>query len=79
MGLKSKIYSFLKDGGLGDQKAKGINKNVVKKIKHDKYKDVWFGEKCVRHEMKRKEQIGLTRFLCHALMIKDIYLMMEIK
>ena len=32
-GLKPKTYLFLKNGGLGNKTAKGINKNVVKKIK----------------------------------------------
>ena len=33
VGLKPKTYLFLKNGGLGNKTAKGINKNVVKKIK----------------------------------------------
>ena len=53
VGLKSKIYSFWKDGSFNDRKVKGINKSITKKIKHEEYEDLWFREQCVRHEMKR--------------------------
>lgn len=43
------MYAFLKDGGLDDRKAKRTDKNADKKILHEEYKDVLFGEKCVRH------------------------------
>ena len=39
-GLRSKMYSYIKDDQKGVQKAKGIKKNVVKKeIKHEDYKN----------------------------------------
>lgn len=47
--LKSTLYAFVKSGGLGDRKAKRTDKNADKKILHEEYKDVLFGEKCVRH------------------------------
>ena len=53
MGLKSKIYLFIKYGCVGDQNAKEIIKNFVKKMKHEECKDVLFSEKSVRHEMER--------------------------
>ena len=42
VGLKSKIYSFWKDGSFSDRKVKGINKSITKKIKHEEYEDLWF-------------------------------------
>ena len=44
VGFKSKVDSFVKDVGLGDWKAEGINRNVVTKTKHVQYQDVFFGE-----------------------------------
>ena len=43
----------MKDYSVGDRKVKGINKNFVKKMKREEYKDVLFSKKCVRHGMKR--------------------------
>ena len=50
--LKSNIYFFITDDGVGGQKATEMNKNV-KKMKHEQRKDVLFSEKCARHEMKK--------------------------
>ena len=53
IGLRSKMYSYIKDNEIGDKKAKRIKKNVIKKdIKHENYKDVLFNNKQVYHKMK---------------------------
>ena len=53
VGLRSKMYSYLKDNDEFRKKAKGIKKNVIKKnIKHDNYKDVLFNNKQIYHKMK---------------------------
>ena len=49
VGLKPKIYLYLVDDNSEHKKAKGINKNVVATISHDKYKDVLLNKKCLRH------------------------------
>ena len=52
IGLRSKMYSYLKDTDECGKTAKGTKKNVIKKdIKHD-YKDVLFNNKQVYHKMK---------------------------
>ena len=39
VGLKSKMYSYIKDNEKGGRTAKGIKKNVIKNnIKHEDYK-----------------------------------------
>ena len=43
-GLKSKIYSILVRDFSGYKKAKGVNKNVVAKISHNEYKDVFLNK-----------------------------------
>ena len=35
------------------KKAKGVNKSVVKSIRHKKYVDVLFNKNLMRHKMKR--------------------------
>ena len=52
VGLKPKMYTFLVDNN-EHKKAKGMNKNVVATICHNKYKDVLLNEKCIRHSMNR--------------------------
>ena len=53
IGLRSKMYSYLKDTDECGKTAKGINKNVIKKdVKHENYKDVLFNNKQVYHKMK---------------------------
>ena len=47
VGLKSKMYSFLVDKN-EHKKAKGVNKNVVATISHNKYKDVLLNKKCIQ-------------------------------
>ena len=53
VGLRSKMYSYIKDNGLGDKKAKGIKKNVIKTdVKHGNYVDVLLDDKQMRHKMR---------------------------
>ena len=53
IGLRSKMYSHLKDTEECGKTAKGIKNNAIKKdIKHEKYKDVLFNNKQVYHKMK---------------------------
>ena len=53
VGLRSKMYSYIKDNNNGGKTAKGIKKNVIKNdINHDDYKDVLFNEKQLFHQMK---------------------------
>ena len=53
IGLRSKMYSYLKDTIECVKKAKGIKKNVIKKyIKHENYKEFLFNNKQVYHKMK---------------------------
>ena len=63
VGLRSKMYSYMKDNKQGSRTAKGIKKNVIKqKIQHDNYKDTLFNQKQMRHEMRliksEKHRIG---------------------
>ena len=53
IGLRSKMYSYIKDNGGGDKTAKGVKKNVVRKvIKHDNYRDALLHSKQLNHNMK---------------------------
>ena len=53
IGLRSKMYSFVKDNEETARTAKGIKKQVIKKIlTHDNYKEVLFNNKQMRHTMK---------------------------
>ena len=63
VGLKSKMYSYMKDNEKGSRTAKGIKKNVIKQeIQHGNYKDTLFNKKQMRHMMRLiksvKHQIG---------------------
>ena len=63
IGLRSKMYSYVKDNETGGKTAKGIKKNVIKKdIKHGDYKNVLFNNKQMYHTMKtirsQKHQLG---------------------
>ena len=49
VGLKSKIYSIKKIDGKERKTAKGVNIAT----EFDKFKDVLFNEKIIRHKMKR--------------------------
>ena len=53
IGLRSKMYSYLKDNQKSNRTAKGIKKNVVKKtITHTNYKDTFFNNKQMHNTMK---------------------------
>ena len=63
VGLRSKMYSYMKDNEKGSRTAKGIKKNVIKQqLLHDNYKDTLFNKKQMRHTMRliksEKHQIG---------------------
>ena len=63
VGLRSKMYSYIKDNEQSSRTAKGIKKNVIKKqLGHDKYKNVLFNKKQMCHTMRliksEKHQIG---------------------
>ena len=53
VGLRSKMYSYMKDDQKGGKTAKGIKKNVIKKdIQHENYKETFFNNKQMYHKMK---------------------------
>ncbi|XP_068752898.1 uncharacterized protein [Montipora capricornis] len=53
IGLRSKMYSYMKDNDKGGKTAKGIKKNIIKKnITHENYKNVLFNNKQMHHTMK---------------------------
>ena len=45
------MYSFMVDNNSEHKKAKGMSRNVVKKITHNGYKNVLLNNKCMRHSM----------------------------
>lgn len=53
VGLKSKMYSYIKNNNSGGKTAKGIKKSVIKNdIKHENYKQTLFEKKQLHHKMK---------------------------
>ena len=63
VGLRSKMYSYMKDNDKGGKTAKGIKKNIItKNIKHEDYKEVLFNNKQMHHTMKtirsKRHQLG---------------------
>ena len=53
VGLRSKMYSYMKDNQEGERTAKGIKKNTIKKdITHENYKQTLFENKQMHHKMK---------------------------
>ena len=63
IGLRSKMYSYIKDNNKGEKTAKGIKKNIIKKrITHENYKNVLFNNEQMHHTMKtirsNKHQLG---------------------
>ena len=53
VGLRSKMYSYIKDNQKGGKTAKGIKKNVIKNnIIHDDYKETLFNNKQMYHKIK---------------------------
>ena len=65
VGLRSKMYSYIKDNKKGCKKAKGIKKNVIKKdIQHENYKETLFNNEQMHHKMKtiRSQNHKLSSF-----------------
>ena len=63
VGLRSKMYSYVKDNEQTARTAKGIKKQVIiKDIKHEDYKNVLFNNEQIHHKMKtirsEKHQLG---------------------
>ena len=59
VGLRSKMYSYMKDNDKGGKTAKGIKKNIItKNIKHEDYKQVLFKNKQMHHKMKTISSIN---------------------
>ena len=63
IGLKSKMYSYVKDNQKGGKTAKDIKKNLIKNnIKHEDYKNVLLNNEQLHHKMKtirsQKHQLG---------------------
>ena len=53
VGLRSKMYSYMKDNDKGGKTAKGIKKNIIKKnITHENYKNVLFNNEQMHHTIK---------------------------
>ena len=53
IGLRSKMYSYIKDNQKVGKTAKGIKKNVIKKdVQHENYKETLFNNKQMYHKMK---------------------------
>ena len=47
------MYSLVTIDNEENKKAKGVNKNVVKNIRHREYIDVLFNKKMIKHKIKR--------------------------
>ena len=63
IGLRSKMYSYIKDNNQVGKTAKGIKKNIIKKdITHENYKKVLFNNEQMHHTMKtirsKNHQLG---------------------
>ena len=51
--FKGEIISEFAVDGREVKKAKGVNKHVVKSIRHEEFVDVLFNKKIMRHNLKR--------------------------
>ena len=59
VGLRSKMYSYIKDNQKVGKTAKGIKKNIIKNnIKHEDYKNVLLENKQIHHTMKTIRSIN---------------------
>ena len=77
------MYSLVAIDGREVKKAKKVNKNVVKSIRHEEFVDSLFNTKIMRHKEFKANCIKLelmlfVRFLCLPLMMKDTYQVMEL-
>ena len=53
VGLRSKMYSYMKDNNKGGCTAKGIKKNVIRQeLRHENYKNVLFDKRQINHTMR---------------------------
>ena len=53
IGLRSKMYSYMKDDSKGGKTAKGVKKNVIENnLTHKNYKAVLFNDEQLHHTMK---------------------------
>ena len=88
VGLRSKMYSYIKDNKKEGKTAKGIKKNIIKnEIKHKDYKNVLINNKQIHHTMKtirsinhqldNSEAMNLIKYLSVVLMTNVIFIMME--
>ena len=62
VGLKSKMYSYIKSDEKGGKTAEGIKKNLTKdNIKHEDYRNVLLNSEQLHHKMKtiRSQNINL--------------------
>jgi len=65
VGLRSKMYSYIKDNGENSKAAKGIKKIVIKKnIHHVDYKNTLFNSQQMFHKMKtiRSDRLQLGSY-----------------
>ena len=51
--LKPKLNSFLVENS-EHKEGKGVNKNILATIRHNKYKDVLLNKECIRHSIEFK-------------------------
>ena len=62
IGLKSKMYSYIKSDEKGGKTAKGIKKNILKNnIRHEDYKNTLIDNEQMHHKMKticQRHQLG---------------------
>ena len=59
VGLRSKMYSYIKDNQKVGKTAKGIKKSIIKNnIKHEDYKNVLINNKQIHHTMKTIRSIN---------------------
>ena len=68
VGLKSKMYSYVKDNEKGRKTAEGIKKNVINNnIRHEDYKRTLLNEEQMHHKMKtirsQRHQLGSYKMI----------------
>ena len=70
IGLRSKMYSYIKDDGKGGNTAKGIKKCVIKiNFKHEDYRNTQINNKQMHHKMNtirsQRHQLGSYEIKYH--------------
>ena len=53
VGLKSRMYSVIKEEDKGGKKTKGINNKIFKNMAHEEYENALFVKKQATHQIKR--------------------------